>query len=192
MECPLNEVDTNETKYIKEYNSTDDKYGYNIALGGGGRSIVNTDEETRLKISSKQQKNHIMNIKPYSKNNIIVGYIVDRKEKGVRRTKYFTKTSNTPEENYVMAKEFLEAIKNSSITDENINKYNRGNDLPKNISAVYKDLKIIGYKVFVMKNKKMHARTFQSLNKPLEELFEKAIEYKNSILNSDVKTIITN
>ena len=48
-ECSLESIDDNETKYIALYDSTNDKNGYNIALGGGGRSVVDISDEIRNK-----------------------------------------------------------------------------------------------------------------------------------------------
>jgi len=58
-------IDNREIYYIHLYNSTNDNIGYNISLGGGGRTVVNVDENIREKISKAQSKNSLMNIKPY-------------------------------------------------------------------------------------------------------------------------------
>ena len=192
FECPLDEIDSNEIKYILQYDSTNDKIGYNIALGGGGRTVVYISDEIRNKISAKQQTEYDMNIKPYNKNNKLVGYIVCRKEKGIRYSKYFTKMSNTPEENHELAVNFLDSVKKLLVTNDTINKYNRKDSLPANIHAYYKNDKLIGYKVFIMKNNKKYSKTICSVSKPLDELLKKALEYKESILNLEVKTNITN
>ena len=176
--CPLEKIDEYEIKYIKMNDSTNDKKGYNIALGGGGRSVVNISEETRKKISLKQSESE-MNIKPYLKNNIQIGYTVQRRQNGKVYRKYFSNTKNTLEENYKLSKEFLNSIINSNITD---NKYNRKKNLPINIHEIIKDNKIIGYKVFIMKNKIKYTKTFQSSKKSIEELYNNAIEYKKSII----------
>jgi hypothetical protein len=55
-----------------------------------------------------------MNIKPYNKNNKLIGYIFDRKEKGMRHSKFFTKTTNTLDENHKLAIDFLDSIKKLS------------------------------------------------------------------------------
>ena len=43
-----------------------------------------------------------MNIKPYLKNNILVGYTVQRRENGIVFRKYFTNSKNTPEINFML------------------------------------------------------------------------------------------
>jgi hypothetical protein len=182
-ECSLETLNDNEIKYIALYDSTNEKKGYNISLGGGGRCVVDVSEEIREKISSKQQTDHEMNIKPYIKNNKLIGYVVDRKEKGVRYSKYFTKTNNSSIENYELANVFLDSIKKTLVTNENINKYNRKDSLPKNIHAIFKKDKLIGYKVFITKNKIKYTKTFQSVKEKPEILLDKAIIYKESILN---------
>ncbi len=177
-ECSMDEIDNKEIKYISEYDSINDEKGYNISLGGGGRSVVNISEETRQKISLKQSDTE-MNIKPYYKNSIHIGYTIQRKQNGKAYRKYFTKSSNTLEENYELSQKWLNNIKNSILVND---KYNKKNNLPQNICEIIKNDKIIGYKVFIMKNKIKYLKNFQSKNKPIDELFNKAIEYKNSIL----------
>lgn len=56
FKCDLDDVDNHEIEQIKIHDSTDKKIGYNITLGGGGRSVVNVSEEVRKKISSKGAK----------------------------------------------------------------------------------------------------------------------------------------
>ncbi len=176
--CPIDEVDIYEIKYITEYNSTNDKNGYNIALGGGGRSVVDVSEEVRKKISSKQSDTE-MNIKPYFRKKIHTGYTVQRRDNGKVYRKYFTNTKNTVEANYLLAKSYLDDIKKSQVKN---NKYNRKKSLPENISEIVKANKIIGYKVNIMKNKIKYNKNFQSIKEPIDNLYKKAIEYKESIL----------
>jgi hypothetical protein len=45
----LEDIDQTEIDCIKQYKSSDKKYGYNIALGGNGKRIVS--ERTRKKDS---------------------------------------------------------------------------------------------------------------------------------------------
>lgn len=182
-ESSLDEIDTLEIKYIEEFNSTNRKIGYNIALGGGGRSVVNISEEIRNKISIKQNSTHPINIKPYYKNNTITGYTVQRRENGKVYRKYFTNSKNSTEVNYKLAEDWLNNVKNNNINDDNINKYNRTDNLPKNIYKMIENDKLIGYKVSIMINKRKYNKSFQSINLPLKELLKKAIEYKKSILN---------
>ena len=152
-ECTLENRAILEKQYISKYNSTDDRYGYNISLGGDGRSVALVDEDIRNKISKSQSKNGECNIKPYYNNGIQKGYYVKRRQDGKVIQKYFTSTKNTLEANYLSAKEFLADIKQN-----NINKYipyNRETNLPKNISTLKNKKKTveIGYLVLIKKHK---------------------------------------
>ena len=51
-----NEVNNSEIFYINLLGSTDDNIGYNISLGGDGRSVVHVNEDIREKISKAQFK----------------------------------------------------------------------------------------------------------------------------------------
>ena len=183
-ESSLDEIDSMEIKYIKKFNSIDKNIGYNIALGGGGRKTVNISEEIRKKISNTQNSKYPMNIKPYFKNDKIMGYTVQRRENGKVFRKYFTNSKNTAEFNYNLAVNWLNSVKNNNINDNNINKYNRTDNLPKNIYKLIEKNKTIGYKVNIMKNNIKYNRSFQSINISLNDLLKKAIVYKNSILNN--------
>jgi len=183
-ECELKIIDEKEIEFIKKYNSTDRNIGYNIALGGGGRSVVNISEEIRYKISKKQNTEHPMNIKPYLKNNVLVGYTVQRRENGMVFRKYFTNSKNIPEINLELAKNWLNDIIDNKIDNTNINKYNRDSNLPKNIYQIIENDKLVGYKVNIMIDGKKYTKSFQSNTTLIEELLQKAIKYKESILNS--------
>jgi hypothetical protein len=180
--CDEKNVDALEIKYIAFHESTNSEKGYNISFGGGGRSGVEINEKIREKISKslkkENEKDLTMNIKPYKKNDIIIGYTVQRREKGIMFRKYFTNTTNTVEDNYNKAIEWLNNIKNNKY--DNLKKYNKISDLPRNIYYTYdkknKDT-IIGYKVNILKNGKKITKSFQSKNKPLNDLLKEAINF---------------
>lgn len=178
-------IDAREIYYINSFNSTDDNIGYNIALGGGGRSVVNVNDEIRNKISKAQSNNGELNIKPYLENDVHIGYFARRRENGKVFQKYFTSQKFTLEENLAKAKEWIENIKNNK--EDNAIKYNKSSDLPKNINYIKdkkdKDL-IIGYRVDILKDGVKTVKSFQSKSGKLEELLTKAIEFKNNILNA--------
>ena len=182
-------IDEKEEYYIKKYNSTNTNIGYNIALGGKGRKVVFVSEEARYNISKSQNKNkeekRETSIQPYKdkKTGEIIGYRARRKNKKDDHEKYFTSKKNTPEENYELAKQFINDVKDNK--HDKYNKYNKINDLPKNISYVYSKSdkqKIVGYQVSIMKNGKKLHKSFQSLDKQLDELLQEAIQYKQEIL----------
>ena len=183
-ECELQFVNEKEIEFIKMYNSTDRNIGYNIALGGGGRCVVNVSEETREKISRSQHSMHQINIKPYLKNNEIVGYTVQRRENGKVFRKYFTNSKNTSKINLSLAETWLNDVKNNKINENNINKYNKKDILPKNIYPIIDNNKMIGYKLNIMINNNKYTKSIQSINIPIEELLQKIIKYKESILKS--------
>lgn len=178
-------IDEREIYHIKTTNSTDDNIGYNIALGGGGRKVVNVDEDVRMKISKAQCKTGIMGIKPYYDNDIHIGYYARRRESGKVLGKYFTSTEYTVEENLQKAKEWMESVKQNKI--DNSNKYNKKSNLPTNINyikdKVNKEL-VIGYRVDILKNGIKILKSFQSKNGNLEEQYNKAINFKNNIINA--------
>lgn len=182
------QVNIKEIEYIKLYDSTNSLNGYNISLGGDGRSVVIVNETTREKISKAQNKNILImtdniNIKKYIKNDIHIGYTVARKERGTNFRKYFTSKKYTIEENYEKALDWLNNIKNNK-KDDSL-KYNKDINLPKYIYVV-KDKKtrsnIIGYFVNITRNGKKFMKSFQSKNKNLDQLLKEAIEFKNKSL----------
>jgi group I intron endonuclease len=179
-------IDKLECYYIDFYKSFDRKIGYNIALGGGGRTVVDVTEETRNKISNSQTKNGILNIKPYfNKKKEHVGYFAKRRENGTVFQKYFTSTKFSVDENLLKAKDWVENLKKNK-TDLT-SKYNRNNDLPKNINYI-KDKKnsklIIGYRVDILKNNIKIRKSFQSKKKNLNELLQMAINFKSEVFRS--------
>lgn len=179
-------IDSREIYYIKTLNSTDDCVGYNIALGGGGRSVVDVNDDIRTKISKAQTKNGELNIKPYLNNEKIhIGYFARRRENGKVFQKYFTSQKFTLCENLAKAKEWIENIKNYK--EDGAIKYNKTSDLPKNINYI-RDEKdkslIIGYRVDILKEGNKTTKSFQSKSGNLEEMLNKAIDFKNQILNA--------
>lgn len=178
-------IDDREVYYIKFYDSINRNVGYNISLGGRGRKVVNVSEETRAKISKAQVGNGNMNIRPYKdkKTGEIIGYRARRREHDKYCEKFFTSKQYTPEENHIKASEFIESVKNN--TEDKYVKYNKKNNLPKNISCVYGKInktKILGYQVSKLLNGKKFHKSFQSKDKDLGELLSEAIKYRDDIL----------
>jgi group I intron endonuclease len=186
MECSLEDRDKNETEteLIKKYDSTNPEKGYNITLGGKGRSVVHVDEDIREKISKSQNTTGLMNIKEYHEEGILIGYRIRRREQGITHQKYFVSKKNTPEDNLKLANTYIENLKKGIVDN---NKYNKIHDLPKNISFYRDKIKkgdMRGYSVHIMKDGKKYLKTFSSLDKTMEQKLEMAIEYKNSVLNN--------
>jgi hypothetical protein len=98
--------------------------------------------------------------------------------------KYFTNSKNIPEINLELATNWLNDIIDNKIDNTNINKYNRDSNLPKNIYQIIENDKLVGYKVNIMIDGKKYSKSFQSNTTLIEELLQKAIKYKESILNS--------
>lgn len=181
--CDMDIIDETETGYISKYNSTDRKIGYNIAKGGGGRSVVMVDEDVRKKISqSNNSSNKLLNIKEIYDDGKLIGYTVRRRISGKQYQKWFTSTTNTPDENLKLAKAYLEEIKSGRHTS---NDYNKTSTLPRNINYVKENGDIIGYRVDIMINGKKTTRSFQSPNMTLDEKYKKAIEIKDKILKKE-------
>lgn len=180
--CKLEMCDDLEIAYIDIFDSTNSEMGYNISKGGGGRSVVHVSEESRKKISKySEDEENTLNIRPYHKNGQLVGYSVRRRERGEAYQKRFGSTDKTPAENYLLAVECLKNFKNGEVND---NKYNKENDLPRNISYAKRNGKIEGYKVSVMINGIKTNRTIQDQSKTLDEVLQIAIQVKESILNA--------
>lgn len=173
-------IDSNEIKFIAMYHTYDEQFGYNIALGGGGRSVVTVSDETRDKVSIAQKKDQLpTGIRPYYKNNTLVGYTVSRKIDGIKFSKMFAKTINTTEHNYKLAYDYLESIKKGDYS-VNSNKYNRKTNLPSGICYT-KDQKgnINGYQVAVKINDKIHHTAFMSIYTSMEKKYKLAINQLN-------------
>jgi hypothetical protein len=162
--CSMEERGDYEKYYINFYNCCDDKYGYNISLGGDGRSVCIVNEDIRNKISSSQTNIGECNIKPYYKNEVLVGYYVKRRDKGNVINKYFTSSKFSSEENYSKAKEFLTKIKEGDFINDN--PYNRADNLPKNITKIFNKSGTthIGYLVCIRKYNISKRFTTESLD----------------------------
>lgn len=181
FDCELNERDNLETALVKKYDTQNKDKGYNIAAGGKGRSVVHVGEEARKKISMKQ-KDGEMNIEPIMKNKKLVGYRVKRREKGTLYEKWFTSAKFSVEENLKSSRIWLENFKNN-IPNEST----KASKLPKNISYLKKrnDKNItVGYRVNILKNGVRFDKSFQD-GSDMNLKLEKAIKYKNSILNTE-------
>jgi hypothetical protein len=179
LNCALEECDEYEQKYIAEYKSYDNKYGYNIALGGGGRSIVKVTEETRKKMSESRPNKTDNNIEPGIckdfRNNIHVGYCARIVDKQVISSKTFSSTKNTLDENLQLARNWLKDYKNDKLDKKNYKNYNKENDLPQKITyGKDKDGEINGYCVIVIINNKRYRKSFQESEYTLEKKFEMA------------------
>lgn len=204
LNCSLEEVDEKEIEMIKQHDSTNRNIGYNIALGGKGRSVVHVPEDARARISESLRKNNSikkkshdsddsndeiefgdnsdcyseMNIQPVHRDDKLVGYKVRRREHKAY-TKWFTSTKYTPEENLKLAQEWLADFKGGDIRLNT-----KETPLPENVCyAKNKKGEIVGYIVDVMKNNVKFRRTFSLPDKTMEQKLEQAIAYKNSVLN---------
>lgn len=179
LNCALEECDEYEQKYIAEYKSYDDKYGYNVALGGGGRSIVKVTDETRKKMSESRPNKTDNNIEPgickEFRNGIHVGYCARIVDKQVISSKTFSSTKNTLDENLQLARDWLKDYKNGNLDEKNYKNYNKENDLPQKITyGKDKDGVINGYCVIVIINNKRYRKSFQESEYTLEKKFEMA------------------
>ncbi len=190
QKCSINDRAKLEKEYIKKYNLNDDKYGYNISHGGDGRSVSEVNEEIRNKISLSQSNIGECNIKPYYKEGIQLGYYVKRRNKGKVYIKYFTSKKFSIDENYKKSKEFLEKLR-SNLDNIELNKYNRKENLPTNITIAYNkaNTKQIGYKV-ILRKYKIH-KSFTNSDLSLETNLQNAKDYLEKVLE-EVKTTCVN
>jgi len=117
LKSDLKYIDDHEIGQIEIHDSTNKKIGYNVALGGGGRSVVNVSEEIRKKISSKKGKNMILT--KIFRKGVHVGYSARRKYRGKAYQKWFSSTKNTVEENKRLAKKWLKNFRESGIIGKN-------------------------------------------------------------------------
>ena len=179
LRCDLEDIDDHETEQIAIYDTTNKKIGYNIATGGGGRSVVNVSEEIRKKISSKKGKN--MNLTKIFRNGIHVGYSARRRDKGRMYQKWFTSSKNTPKQNKKLAEVWLKNFRENGIIGET--DYNKESGLPKHICNIKENGKYIGYIVRIIKNGKATAKSFQSITISLEKLLKRAIKFRDDYLN---------
>ncbi len=190
--CSITDRAKIEIKYIKEYNTNDYKFGYNISLGGDGRSVSEVNEDTRLKISSSQTTNGECNIKPYFKDDIHIGYYVKRRNKGKVFIKYFTSTEFTVEENYKKSLEMLEQLRNND-NNLDMDKFNRKYKLPTYINLVFNKArtKEIGYRVISQSKKFKFNKLFTEPNLTMEIKLQNAKDYLEKVIK-EVKTTSVN
>ncbi len=177
MRCTSDSCFDNEVKQIEKYNSRDSTIGYNVAIGGKGMSKNNANEKIKNELGLQDNKE--TNILPIVKNEEHVGYRVKFRKNGKQYDKWFTKTKYTPEENLKSAKEWLENFK-KDIPNETT----KESKLPKNISYL-KNRKgeNAGYRVNILQKGIRYDKSFQD-GDDMKEKLEKAIEYKNKILNA--------
>jgi hypothetical protein len=177
--CDLDSYDNYEIDMIKLYDTTNREFGYNIASGGKGRSVVHVNSEIRNKIyESQKSTDDLVNIKKFERNGKLVGYRLKYRNRGIQYQKYFTSTKYTVEENFKKAQEYIENIK-KGITD--YNKYNRKYNLPKNISYHKENNINIGYKICIIKNKVTYSKTFCSKLLSMDEKYKLSIEWLDKI-----------
>jgi hypothetical protein len=184
LNCSMEELDDKETGLIKLYDATNKEKGYNISLGGKGRSVDNVPESARRNISSRLKINDEdeMNIIPVNRKNILVGYKVRRREQGKSYNKWFTATDHSIEENLLLAQIWLIDFKSG-----NIRLNTKETQLPENISYMKcKNGLTVGYRVNVLKDGIRSDRSFQNSINTMKEKLNLAIQYKDQILNGDV------
>lgn len=191
--CSIDECDNYEIKFIEKYNSTNRDIGYNIALGGGGRSVVDISDETRNKMSIGR-KNKTVNVEPnigkLFRKNIHVGYGISIILKGIRYTKDFSSSDNYLEQNLELAREWLKLVKSNKLNEENNIKYNKKSKLPRNITYEFdKDGNPCGYNALVIENGKRYRRSFTLSENTLDEKLELAKkwleDFKAGKINKD-------
>jgi hypothetical protein len=125
----------------------------------------------------------------YDKNDKtkIIGYQVCIMQNGKTIHKVFQSKTISHDDLLKEATEYLDAIKNNKDV-KCINRVKKF-DLPSNIRHIRDEKdknKIIGYRVFLVRNKKTITKSFQSKDGDLDELLEKAIKHKEDILR-DIK-----
>ena len=174
LECPLDNLDFFEISLIEKYDSSNRKFGYNIALGGKGRTVVEISENVREKIS-KAQNSGEMNIRKMFRKGVLVGYYVRRRQNGKVYNKCFSSTKHSLEENLKLASDYLEGIKTGNCSD---NPYNKNGVLPKGI-CYNKNRKgeINGYLAFFSKEGKRLAKSFASSKLSMEDKLSLAKEW---------------
>jgi group I intron endonuclease len=171
------EIDEYEKLLISLYGSNKE-FGYNIADGGKG--VICGDEDTRIKISLTQGS-FDMNIREVYRFGKHLGYRVLRRVSGILKQKYFSSQKNSLEENYRLAKIFLNSVINKEPYENN--KYNRTVNLPKHI-VFYKDKttkEVRGYTVQIIKDKILYKKNFSVCASTMEEKLICAIKYKEKL-----------
>lgn len=178
LRCDLEDLDENETEQIEIHDSTNKDIGYNIALGGGGRSVVNVSEETRKKISKRGKT---MGLTKIFRDGVHVGYTARRKDKGMAYQKWFTSTKNTPSQNRVLAQGWLKNFRSHGVIGKT--DYNKESGLPRNICKTRENGKHVGYVVTITRNGKTTRKSFQNNTIPLSESLKNAIKFRDDCLN---------
>ena len=81
------------------------------------------------------RKGQFLNISDIIRDNIHVGYLVQRIDKGIKYTKCFSSSKNSLEKNLELAQLYIDNLKNNLENTKHAD-YNKNNDLPKNISYI--------------------------------------------------------
>lgn len=183
LKCSLALIDEFEIFTIEAFDSTNSEKGYNIALGGGGCSVRSVSEKSRKKLSlAHGGPEKEMNLRPhYDKNGKLLGYKTNRQKDGILYSKAFIASTNTPEENLVLAREWLRNLIAGKIENP---KDNKASKLPKNIiyTRDEKTKEINGYKVVIMRNGVTRNARFNHHSLTMKQKFKKALAFKKSFL----------
>lgn len=183
--CNVEQLDYYETSFIKSYMTNNREFGYNICDGGGGSINRPVTEDHRAKISKANKKSE--NDLPVgiqerkNKDGLVVGYVVSKNINSTRYTKNFANSKNSLETNLELATKWLENLDLGN--KEDTNRYNRTNNLPKNISNHYTAKKEIdGYQVKLEHKGKRYIKSFTFKNLSMEEKLQMALEYKEKLI----------
>lgn len=152
---------------IDAYLASDRKFGYNIALGGKGRSVVSVSETVRQKISSSQSQEQIGIKKVIDENGNCIGYRARRREKGKCYSKQFTKSSLSLDEKLQMAENFIENIKNNRLPSKSLHM---------GICEIDN-----GFSAYINIDNKRYSKSFCSNRYSSEQKFEFALEWRKNI-----------
>ena len=118
----LKEANYWEEYYIKQYNSTNKQYGYNISFGGDNRKL---SEETKKKISMAN-KGHLVSEETRQKiSNANKGKVSFRK--GTNLTESHRRNISEAKKGYNFSKEHLENLRSSHQTNKFKNKMREKN-----------------------------------------------------------------
>ena len=184
LNCSVDKCDENEIRLIAQYDSTNNKIGYNIQKGGTGyapKENYNVGDDVRMKISKTQRDSDDLNITPFLKKGILLGYRARRRTDGVCHEKMFASTKRTPEENKKLCEQWLADVKTGFVDEKQENSHH--DELPKNISYLKNKKGIIcGYRMNLLINGVRYDKTFQE-GDDMKIKLERAIDYKNQVLN---------
>lgn len=185
LNCSIDKLDEHEIRLIAEHDSMNPEIGYNIQSGGTGKHTpkdkYNVNDDVRKKISKAQRDSEDLNITPYIKNNVVIGYRARRRVDGVCHEKIYCSTKFTPEENKKLCEQWLANLKSGIIDEKKENSHNV--EIPKNISYLKNKKGVIcGYRMNLLINGIRYDKSFQEGNS-MEEKLAKAIAYKNHVLN---------